>query len=92
MDRYGESNPLTALVPKLGEIDPDDAFSAVPYEKGFTLLYYLETLVGLEGMYVCMHVCMYVCMYVCTYVCMYVCMYACMYVCVYVCTHICVNV
>ena len=27
-------------------IDPDDAFSTVPYEKGHTLLYYLETLVS----------------------------------------------
>ena len=32
-------------------IDPDDAFSAVPYEKGHTLLYYLETLVGGVGTY-----------------------------------------
>ena len=30
-------------------IDPDDAFSTVPYEKGHTLLYYLETLVGGVG-------------------------------------------
>eukprot|EP00731_Ephydatia_muelleri_P001109 Em0001g1109a len=37
---------LTALCPKLDGVDPDDAFSAVPYEKGFNLLYYLETLVG----------------------------------------------
>ncbi len=26
--------------------DPDDAFSSVPYEKGFSLLCYLESLVG----------------------------------------------
>ncbi|EGV66683.1 Leucyl aminopeptidase yscIV [Yamadazyma tenuis] len=26
--------------------DPDDAFSVVPYEKGSTLLYYIETLLG----------------------------------------------
>ena len=26
--------------------DPDDAFSSVPYEKGFALLFYLEQLVG----------------------------------------------
>ena len=30
-------------------IDPDDAFSTVPYEKGHTLLYYLETLVSGMG-------------------------------------------
>ncbi|KAI8801906.1 peptidase family M1-domain-containing protein [Cladochytrium replicatum] len=36
----------TALVPKLDGIDPDDAYSSVPYEKGFTFLYYLEQLLG----------------------------------------------
>ncbi len=29
--------------------DPDDAFSSVPYEKGFNLLYSLEKLVGEEA-------------------------------------------
>ena len=38
----------TKLVPDLGDGDPDDAFSSVPYEKGFNLLYTLERLVG-EG-------------------------------------------
>ena len=28
--------------------DPDDAFSTVPYEKGSTLLYHIETLIGQE--------------------------------------------
>lgn len=41
-----ESGPYTKLVPDLKGVDPDDAFSTVPYEKGFTLLYYLENLVG----------------------------------------------
>lgn len=36
----------TKLVPDLGGGDPDDAFSSVPYEKGFNLLYALESLVG----------------------------------------------
>jgi len=40
------SSPLTKLVPDLAGIDPDDAFSLVPYEKGFNLLYALQTLVG----------------------------------------------
>lgn len=31
-----------------GKIDPDDAFSTVPYEKGSTFLFYLETLLGSE--------------------------------------------
>lgn len=33
--------------PLRGE-DPDDAFSGIPYEKGFNLLHYLETTVGTE--------------------------------------------
>ena len=37
---------LTALVPDLTDVDPDDAFSSVPYEKGFSLLVMLEQLVG----------------------------------------------
>jgi len=30
----------------LKNVDPDDVFSRVPYEKGFNFLYYLTTLVG----------------------------------------------
>jgi len=37
---------FTKLVPLLDGIDPDDAFSSVPYEKGHYLLYYLQALVG----------------------------------------------
>jgi len=40
---------FTKLVPDLGDDDPDDAFSSVPYEKGFNLLYSLEKLVGREN-------------------------------------------
>jgi hypothetical protein len=39
-------NQLTNLVPNLTGIDPDDAFSKVPYEKGYTFLYFLEEKVG----------------------------------------------
>jgi len=45
-DVMGPDNPLTALVVDLDGVDPDDAFSVVPYEKGSTLLWYLEDLVG----------------------------------------------
>ncbi|KAL7533149.1 hypothetical protein ACHAWF_004363 [Thalassiosira exigua] len=38
----------TKLIPNLGDDDPDDAFSSVPYEKGFNLLYTLEKLVGAD--------------------------------------------
>mmetsp|Transcript_3578 Transcript_3578/g.8032 ORF Transcript_3578/g.8032 Transcript_3578/m.8032 type:complete len:431 (+) Transcript_3578:381-1673(+) len=38
----------TKLIPELGDDDPDDAFSSVPYEKGFNLLYALERIVGAD--------------------------------------------
>ena len=50
-DVLGPEHPYTKLVPNMVGIDPDDAFSTVPYEKGHTLLYYLETLVGGVGKY-----------------------------------------
>eukprot|EP00775_Hariotina_reticulata_P009872 gene9872-10030_t len=45
--RIGADHNFTRLVPDLssGE-DPDDAFSRIPYEKGFYFLYYLQDLVG----------------------------------------------
>ncbi|KAJ2081609.1 Leucyl aminopeptidase yscIV [Coemansia sp. RSA 988] len=48
---YGKDSPLTALVPKLDGIDPDDAYSTVPYDKGAHLLYYLENLLGGEAVF-----------------------------------------
>jgi leukotriene-A4 hydrolase len=43
VQRLGAGHPHTVLQPALaaGE-DPDDAFSKVPYEKGFAFLVYLE--------------------------------------------------
>ncbi|XP_060927955.1 leukotriene A-4 hydrolase isoform X1 [Limanda limanda] len=46
VNTFGVNNPLTNLVPSLQDVDPDDAFSSVPYEKGFALLYHLEELMG----------------------------------------------
>lgn len=46
VNTFGANSPLTNLVPSLQEVDPDDAFSSVPYEKGFALLYHLEELMG----------------------------------------------
>ncbi|XP_033105595.1 leukotriene A-4 hydrolase-like [Anneissia japonica] len=43
---YGEEHEFTKLIPFLEGSDPDDSFSSVPYEKGHTFLFYLETLVG----------------------------------------------
>ena len=48
---FTPDNPLTALVPDLTDVDPDDAFSIVPYEKGHTFLWYLEELLGGPGKY-----------------------------------------
>ena len=42
----GHDNPFTALVVDLDGVDPDEAFSSVPYGKGSTFLWYLEDLVG----------------------------------------------
>jgi leukotriene-A4 hydrolase len=46
IDRYGEDHEFTRLVVDLKGKDPDDAFSSIPYEKGFVFLYYLDTLIG----------------------------------------------
>jgi leukotriene-A4 hydrolase len=43
---YGEDHEYTKLVVTLTGQDPDDAFSTVPYEKGFHFLYFIEKLVG----------------------------------------------
>uniref|UniRef100_A0A8C3LYV2 Leukotriene A-4 hydrolase n=1 Tax=Chrysolophus pictus TaxID=9089 RepID=A0A8C3LYV2_CHRPC len=46
INTLGDKNPISNLVPNLNEIDPDVAYSSVPYEKGFALLFYLEQLLG----------------------------------------------
>merc|ERR1719431_606813 len=43
---FSPSHPYTKLVPDLAGVDPDDAFSRIPYEKGSTFLWFLEDLVG----------------------------------------------
>ncbi|BFZ56497.1 Leucyl aminopeptidase yscIV [Savitreella phatthalungensis] len=43
---FGPEHEFTKLLPDLDGQDPDDAFSSVPYEKGFNLLYEIENLVG----------------------------------------------
>jgi leukotriene-A4 hydrolase len=42
----GNKNPLTNLVINLTGIDPDNAIGSIPYEKGHTLLFYLEEILG----------------------------------------------
>ncbi|KAH0616765.1 hypothetical protein JD844_028137 [Phrynosoma platyrhinos] len=46
INTLGSTNPVTNLIPSLKEVDPDVAYSSVPYEKGFALLLYLEQLLG----------------------------------------------
>ncbi|KAK1070613.1 Leucyl aminopeptidase yscIV [Friedmanniomyces endolithicus] len=46
--QFGEDHNFTKLIPNLNGKDPDDAFSSVPYEKGFVFLYHFEKLLGIE--------------------------------------------
>ena len=46
IERFGENHEFTKLVVDLKGKDPDDAFSQVPYEKGFVFLYSLEKMLG----------------------------------------------
>jgi leukotriene-A4 hydrolase len=48
IESIGPDHSYTSLLPDLTNVDPDDAFSVVPYEKGYTLLYFIETLIGKE--------------------------------------------
>ena len=47
---YGLNNSYSSLYPVMNGDAPDASFSTVPYEKGFQLLYYLETLIGEDHM------------------------------------------
>ncbi|CAL5874870.1 uncharacterized protein PFLUO_LOCUS9172 [Penicillium psychrofluorescens] len=46
MEHFGHDHEFTKLVVDLKGKDPDDAFSSIPYEKGFNFLFHLENLVG----------------------------------------------
>ncbi|KAF2275621.1 leukotriene A-4 hydrol [Westerdykella ornata] len=46
IERYGKDHEYTKLVVNLKGQDPDDAFSSIPYEKGFHALYAFELLLG----------------------------------------------
>ncbi|KIW64892.1 leukotriene A-4 hydrolase/aminopeptidase [Phialophora macrospora] len=48
IDQFGEEHEFTKLVIDLKGKDPDDAFSSIPYEKGFNFLYYIEKLISQE--------------------------------------------
>jgi leukotriene-A4 hydrolase len=46
IEQFGEEHEFTKLVIDLKGKDPDDAFSSIPYEKGFNFLYYIEKLIS----------------------------------------------
>lgn len=48
--QFGKDHNHTCLVPDLTDTDPDDAFSSVPYEKGFQFLWFLQSIVGEKDM------------------------------------------
>lgn len=45
---FGSDHEFTKLIINHKGVDPEDAFSTIPYEKGFHFLYYLDRLVGRE--------------------------------------------
>lgn len=47
IDQFSEK-AYTALSPKLGHANPDDAYSIIPYYKGYLFLTFLEQLLGLK--------------------------------------------
>jgi len=47
VNHFGKEHNFTRLIPDLsGGLDPDDAFSVIPYVKGMALFRHLESLVG----------------------------------------------
>ena len=50
MEGYGLDDSYSSLYPVINGGAPDEAFSTIPYEKGFQLLHYLESLIGADHM------------------------------------------
>ena len=50
MESFGLDNSYASLHPVLRGGNPDESFSEVPYEKGFQLLTFLESLIGRDEM------------------------------------------
>ncbi len=48
LTRFGKDSPLTRLRTELAGVDPDDAFSSIPYEKGARFVTLVERTVGRE--------------------------------------------
>lgn len=49
IEQFGTEHEFTKLIIDLKGKDPDDAFSSIPYEKGFNFLYYIEKLITKEA-------------------------------------------
>lgn len=50
MISFGMTNNYSSLYPQPERNVPDDSFSTIPYEKGFQLLWYIESLIGKDYM------------------------------------------
>ncbi|KAI5814461.1 peptidase family M1-domain-containing protein [Pyronema omphalodes] len=48
VELLGADHEFTKMVVNLKGQDPDEAFSSIPYEKGFNFLYYIDKLIGRE--------------------------------------------
>ena len=46
---FGASHDFTSLHPYLVGVNPDDAFSTIPYEKGYNFLYFLEQIINKQA-------------------------------------------
>ena len=46
INQFGADHEFTKLVVNLEGKEPGDAFSSVPYEKGFNFLFFLDRTVG----------------------------------------------
>lgn len=49
---FGLNHNYTSLNPKLDNTDPMDAYSTVPYEKGYVFIKYLQELIGIDNFYI----------------------------------------
>lgn len=46
---FGLNNTYSSLFPDIGDANPEDSFSKVPYEKGSQFMYWIETLLGKDA-------------------------------------------
>lgn len=40
-EQFSDDHPFTKLIPNLQNIDPEDAYSVIPYEKVYYIVYFL---------------------------------------------------